>query len=134
RDLSHRARVIEAELLHPEGEDVAGLVAHEAVVHLLLGHDREVAVSAAVEGTRPAPVGAGALELDVLADQRDHVGGLADLLDDLVRDHFAAARSLARTRTRRPRTFTATSLPCTLSISPSIPRERMRTFDPGARL
>ncbi len=47
---------------------------------------------AAVERARPAPVGPGALELDVLADQLHQVRGVPDLFDDFGRDHAAMGR------------------------------------------
>src|SRR5690349_12511851 len=86
RHLADRRGIVHPELFHEEGEDVPGLVAHEAVVHPLLGNHGEVAVRTAVEGTGPAIVGAGALELDVLADHPHQVRGVAHLLDQLVGD------------------------------------------------
>src|SRR4029079_9616823 len=66
-----------------------------------------------------APVRAGALQLDALADDADDVGALAHLLDDVLRDHahpansamvtpvppwFRAAKSNVRTRRSLPST------------------------------
>ena len=44
-------------------------------------------------GTGTAVVGPGALELHGLADDRDEVGAVADLLDGLVGDHAHAENS-----------------------------------------
>src|SRR5207253_2854693 len=70
--------------LHEEGEDVAALVAHEAVVHPFLRDDGEVAVRAAVKRARSAKVRPSALELHVLADDSHDVRRLPDLLDHVV--------------------------------------------------
>src|SRR5258705_7197533 len=93
RGLPHGRGIIHAQLLHEEREDVARLVAHEAVEHSLLGDDGEVAMGAAVEGTGSAIVGPGTLELDVLADDANQVGGLTHLLDDVVGNHDPSTRS-----------------------------------------
>ena len=91
-DFTHRRRIIHAELLHEEREDVARFVADKAVEHSLLGNDREVAVRAAVKGTRPAEIGTRALQLDMFADDAHEVGGLTNLFDDVVGDHRAVGR------------------------------------------
>ncbi len=90
RHLANGRRVVHPQLLHEEREDVPGFVAHEAVVHLLLGDDREVAMRAPVERTRSAVVGSRAPELDVLAEDLDQVGAVSHLLDDLVGDAHQA--------------------------------------------
>src|SRR2546425_9016678 len=64
-----------------------------SVEHPLFRNDREVAVRAAVERARAAIVGAAALELDVLPDDTDQIGGLADLVDDVVGDQGHAVNS-----------------------------------------
>ncbi len=56
-----------------EGEDVARLAAHEALV-AAVRRDGEVVVLAVMERTRPAKAVADALELHELADDRDDVG------------------------------------------------------------
>src|SRR5438045_8251575 len=43
-----------------------------------------------MERARAAEIGTGALEIDVLADDLDDVGGIAYLLDDFVRNHFSS--------------------------------------------
>src|SRR5213079_825217 len=91
--LAHGGRIVHAEALHEEGEDVARLVAHEAIEHPLLWDDREVPVGAAVERARAAIVGPAALELDVLSDDPDQIRGLADLVDDVVGDQAHAVNS-----------------------------------------
>src|SRR6185369_11267380 len=82
---------IDAEALGEEVEDIAALVAHEAVVHRLLRRHGEVAMRALMEGTRAAVVRALALQLDVLTDDADDVGALAHALDRLVGDHANTA-------------------------------------------
>src|SRR3989449_10499192 len=84
RHLAHRGGIIHAELLHEEGEDVARLVAHEAVEHPLLGDDGEVAMRSPVERAGPAEIRSRALELDVLPDDPHQVRRFADLLDHVV--------------------------------------------------
>ena len=93
RGLAHGGRVVHAEPLHQPAEHVAALVADEAVVAPLLGNDREVAVGASVERTRPAVIRAGPLELHRLADDPDQVGAVAHLLDGLVGNHAHAENS-----------------------------------------
>src|SRR5207249_2189744 len=90
---AHGGRIIHAEALHEELEDIACLVAHEAVEHPLFRNDGEVAVRAAVERARATIVGPAALELDVLPDDTDQIGGLADLVDDVVGDQTHAVNS-----------------------------------------
>src|SRR5207249_696713 len=92
-DLAHRGRVVHAQLLHEEGEHIAGLVADEAVEHPLLRNHGEVAVGAAVERAGTAVVRAGALELDVLPDDPHDVRRVADLLDDVVGNQAHAVNS-----------------------------------------
>src|SRR6266516_8128695 len=79
-DFAHGGRIVHAQALHEEGEDVAGFVAHEAVKHPFLRDDGEVAMGAAVERAGAAVVGAGALELDLLPAEPDQVRGLTNLL------------------------------------------------------
>src|SRR4029077_15361795 len=93
RDFPHRGRVIHSQLLHEEGEDVTALVAYEAVEHPFLGDDGEVAVCAAVKGTRRAKIRARPLELDVLSDDPHDVRGLSNLLDHIVGNEAHAVNS-----------------------------------------
>src|SRR5215510_7577448 len=101
-----------------EGEDVARLTAHEALV-TAPQCDGEVVVLPVVEGTRPSEAVTDALELHVLADDRDDVRLFAYALDDVVGNHAKSA-----TVTPFPPSFQAPSLkPFTLvslrSISPT---------------
>src|SRR5262249_49085029 len=91
--VAHGRRIVHAEPLHQPAEDVAALVADEAVIATLLRNDREVAVGAAMERTRSPVVGAGPLELHRLADDPDQVGALAHQVDGLVGDHAHAENS-----------------------------------------
>ena len=89
---AHGGRVVHPQAFHIEGEDVARLVADEAVEHSLLGDHSEIAVLAAVERARAAEVAAGPLELDVFTDDGDEIGGFAHLLDDVVGNCHASDR------------------------------------------
>jgi hypothetical protein len=86
RHLAHRRRVVHPQTFHEEGEYVSRLVAHEAVEHLFLGNDGEVAVLPAVERAGTAVVGARAPQLHVLPDDRHEVSRIAHLLDHVVGD------------------------------------------------
>ena len=71
--------------LHDEGEDVAFLVAAEAVEVAVGGVDGEAAGLFFVEGTEAGVVlGAGFAQLDVVADDADDVGLLLDELGEVV--------------------------------------------------
>src|SRR5581483_4775631 len=76
---------------------------HEAVI-AALGHHREVRIRPLVERAGPSKHRPHALEADVLADDRDDVGGRLHLLDDVVRNHASSA-----TVTPAPPSFQAPS-------------------------
>ncbi len=90
--------------IHPqplgqEGEDIATLVAHEAVVHVLLRGHREIRVRALMERARAAVVRAQALEGYVLADDLDDVRLIPDALDQVVGNQRRAPPAAGRGRT-----------------------------------
>jgi hypothetical protein len=66
-------------ILHPEGKEIAALLAPEAVEHLLGRTHRERRRFFRVKGAEPHVALAGALELDKLAYQFDEVHGPLDL-------------------------------------------------------
>ena len=71
--------------LHDEGEDVALLVAAEAVVVAVGGVDGEAAGLLLVEGAEAGVVlGAGFAQLEVVADDADDVGLLLDELGEVI--------------------------------------------------
>src|SRR4029079_1380084 len=79
-----------AEPLLQKAEHISALVADEAVVHPLPRGDGEVAVRPLMKRTRSAEVGARPFEVHVLADDLDDIGGVADLVDDLVGYHLSS--------------------------------------------
>ena len=130
RDLAHRRGIVHAELLHEEGEDVAALVAHEAVVHPFPRDDGEVAVRAAVKRAGGAKIRTGALELHVLADDPHDVGRVPDLLDHVVRNEAHAVNSTIVTpcppwfggaKPKRPTRVSADTMSCTSWRSAPVP-------------
>src|SRR3954468_15843137 len=66
-------------------------MANEAEVHPLVGDNREIAVRALMKRTRSPEGVAHTLEIDVLADDRDDVGGVANQLHHFVGDHANSA-------------------------------------------
>ena len=90
-DHPDRGHEVHADPLHEVGEDVAALVAHEAVVSPDLRGDGEIASGALMERTRSAKIRPGALELHVLADHPDDVGALTNALHRLVGYHANTA-------------------------------------------
>jgi len=91
RDFAYRRRVVHAESLHEEGEDVARFVADEAIEHPLLGNDGEIAMRAAVKWAAPPVVRSSPLQLDAFADNPDEIRCVADLLDHVVGNHANSA-------------------------------------------
>ena len=83
---SHCRRVVHTEVFHEEREYVTALVTHEAIVHLLLRNDREVAVRSTVKGARPAVIRTCAPQRHVLPEHVDQIRGVPYLLYQLVRD------------------------------------------------
>jgi hypothetical protein len=65
-------------ILHPEGKEIAALLAPEAVEHLLGRAHRKGRRLFRVKGTEPHITLAGALELDKLADQFNDIHGPLD--------------------------------------------------------
>jgi hypothetical protein len=66
-------------ILHPEGKEIAALLAPETVEHLLGRAHRERRRFFRVKGAQPHIALAGPLELDKLTDQFDDVHGPLDL-------------------------------------------------------
>jgi hypothetical protein len=66
-------------ILHPKGEEIAALLAPEAVKHLLGRADREGRSFFRVKGAQAHIALAGPLELNKLTDQFDDVHGPLDL-------------------------------------------------------
>src|SRR5581483_8861645 len=86
-EAAHGVHERDALELLDEGEDVAALVAAEAVKNLALGIDVEAGRLLAVEGAERGEIGAGALEGHVGADDIDDVTGGANLLNRCGRNH-----------------------------------------------
>ena len=76
----------EPRMLHQEGDDVAALLASEAVEDLSIGIDVEGGRLLGVERTEPAPVATGLLQVDIAPDQADDVGAASDLRNGAVGD------------------------------------------------
>ncbi len=87
--------------LHDEVEDVAVLLAAEAVKEALVGRHVERRRLLAVERAQTLPVATRLTQLHVLPDHADDVGRVADLRDDVVRNHRLDALP-----PRDPRTMT----------------------------
>ncbi|MCY1520501.1 hypothetical protein D9M68_552810 [compost metagenome] len=71
-----------ARMFHEEADGVAMHAATEAVIELLGRADRERRRLLAVEGAQPHEIGAGLLELNVAADNFDHIGARDEFLDE----------------------------------------------------
>src|SRR5262245_1249835 len=139
-DFAHRGRIVHAESLHEEGVDVTSLVAHKAVEDPLLGIDGEVAMGPAMKRARSAEIRSGAFQLDVLADDSDQVGRLADLLDHVFGDHANSATVtpwppwLAGARAKRLIRGSRFKATCTKSLSAPVPLPWMiRRYGRSAR-
>jgi hypothetical protein len=74
-------------VFHEEGDGRAVGAAAEAVIELLGRADREGGGFFAVEGAARLVVGAGLLEGNVALDDRDDVGAVEKLLDEILGDH-----------------------------------------------
>src|SRR5262245_12358737 len=140
RDFTHRGRVVHAGHFTEERGDIARLVADEAVEHPLLGDDGEVAMGPAMKGARSAEIRSGAFQLDVLADDSDQVGRLADLLDHVFGDHANSATVtpwppwLAGARAKRLIRGSRFKATCTKSLSAPVPLPWMiRRYGRSAR-
>src|SRR5438105_7039491 len=77
--------------LADEGDRIAALLAAEAIPDIFLGADRERRRLLGVEGTKAGDAAPDALQRDVLAGQRDEIGGLPDPLHVLGEDSHLAA-------------------------------------------
>src|SRR6476620_1493580 len=86
-DLADRIRIAHPCTLHEPGEYVARFTAHETVETALFGDDGEVTVSTPMKWTGSPVIRTGPCERNGLADDSHQVGGVADLIDDLIRDH-----------------------------------------------
>ena len=102
REALDRLGEVETLDLADERDRVAALLAAEAVVEAELGVDREARGLLSVEGAEADESASGALERNVLADQRDDVGGLPNPRDVLVENPHGL-RVRRRPPTRRPR-------------------------------
>ena len=83
--LEHGFHEVQAQTLHDEGEDVAGLAAAEALVEPLLGADRKRRCLLVMKRAQALVVTAGLLQAHACADHVEQIRAGDDLVDECLR-------------------------------------------------